>query len=202
MPISAVLGFWSVAALLIVVPGPDWTFSIGAGLRARALPAAAGLALGYLGVTAVVAAGVGALMAASPVALTVVAVVGGAYLVWTGIGAVRHPATPGSGPAGGTFAGVLGQGAGVSALNPKGLLTLVAVLPQFAGGTATWPVAAQLALLGVVFTLTSAGVSLAVGMSAQRVLAARPGSARAVSRGAGVCMILVGAALMIERLLA
>uniref|UniRef100_UPI001C5D6CC5 LysE family transporter n=1 Tax=Pseudonocardia nigra TaxID=1921578 RepID=UPI001C5D6CC5 len=94
MALSAVLGFWAVAVLLIVVPGPDWAFAISAGLRGHVVPAATGIVLGYLGVTAMVAAGVGALVAASPVAFTALTVIGGAYLIRLGATTVAHPAEP------------------------------------------------------------------------------------------------------------
>src|SRR3954451_12773568 len=126
MPLSALLGFWTVAALLIAVPGPDWAFAVGAGLRGRALPAAGGIVLGYLAMTAVAAAGLGALVAAAPAALRVLSVVGGAYLAWLGVGALRRPAgSPAAGSAPGTRTATLARGIGVSALNPKGLLTFV-----------------------------------------------------------------------------
>ena len=37
MPVSSVLAFWVVALLLIAVPGADWAFTIGAGLRGRSV---------------------------------------------------------------------------------------------------------------------------------------------------------------------
>ncbi|MEJ7770789.1 MAG: LysE family transporter, partial [Geodermatophilaceae bacterium] len=104
VPLSAVLGFWAVAALLIIVPGPDWAFAIGAGVRGHVVPAATGIVLGYLTMTIVVAAGVGALVASSPIALTALTVIGGVYLIWLGTTAIgrRHlrgfracPAHPG-----------------------------------------------------------------------------------------------------------
>ena len=76
MAASAVLAFWAVALLLIVVPGPDWAFILGAGRAV--VPAVGGLVAGYLVLTAAVAAGVGALVAGSPVILTALTVVGGA----------------------------------------------------------------------------------------------------------------------------
>jgi threonine/homoserine/homoserine lactone efflux protein len=63
VPVSSVLAFWAVAAVLIVVPGPDWAFAIGAGLRRQVVPAAGDLVAGYVAMTAVAAAGVGALTA-------------------------------------------------------------------------------------------------------------------------------------------
>jgi threonine/homoserine/homoserine lactone efflux protein len=206
VPISALLGFWAVAALLIIVPGPDWAFAISAGLRGHAVPAATGIVVGYLAMTIVVAAGVGVLVASSPVALTALTIVGGGYLIWLGVAALVQPAeSPGvqdSGPDPRTPALTIAQGIGVSGLNPKGLLVFVAMLPQFTTPAAAWPIAGQLAALGLIFTLTCAAVYLIVGTSAHRVLHSRPGTARAVSRGSGLCMIIIGAALLAEHFLA
>src|SRR5262245_50147386 len=81
----SVLAFWAVALLLIVVPGADWAFTISAGMRGRSvLAAVGGLVIGYAAVTLVIAAGVGALVASSPAALTGLCVLGGVYLMWQG----------------------------------------------------------------------------------------------------------------------
>jgi len=222
MAAGSLLAFWAVAFLLIAVPGADWAFTIGAGLRGRSVvPAVAGLVVGYAGMTLVVAAGVGALVAGSPPALTALTVVGGLYLVWHGVMTFAHPAAPASaaGPAGtaagmaGTLAGTaaaaapgagawatLWQGVGVSGLNPKGLLIFVALLPQFADSGRGWPLAVQLAALGLVFVATCAVFYLCLGTFARAVLHARPVAARAVSRLSGAGMVAVGAGLLLERL--
>ena len=88
----------------------------------------AGLVVGYAALTAVVSAGVGALVAGTPAALTALTLVGGGYLMW--------------------------QGIGISALNPKALLLFLALLPQFTAPHGPWPLAAQIALLGSIFTAT------------------------------------------------
>jgi len=206
VPISALLGFWAVATLLIIVPGPDWAFAISAGLRGHVVPAATGIVVGYLAMTIVVAAGVGVLVASSPVALTVLTVIGGGYLIWLGATTLAHPARPPGaeepGQAPRTPASTIAQGIGVSGLNPKGLLVFVAMLPQFTTPAAAWPIAGQLAALGLVFTLTCAAVYLIVGASAHRVLRSRPSTAQAVSRVSGLCMIIIGAALLAEHFVA
>lgn len=203
--ISALLGFWGLAALLIIVPGPDWAFAINAGLRGHVLPAATGIVLGYLVVTAVVAAGVGALVASSPVVLTTLIVVGGGYLIWLGsITLVQPAALPGvenPAPVRCTVRSTIAKGVGVSGLNPKALLVFVAMLPQFTNPSARWPIAGQLGALGLVFTLTCAVVYLVVGTCARRVLRSSPKVARVVSRTSAVCMLIVGAALLAERFL-
>jgi threonine/homoserine/homoserine lactone efflux protein len=56
--------------------------------------AVAGLVVGYVALTAVVSAGVGALVADTPAALTALALVGGGYLMWQGVVTLRRPSTP------------------------------------------------------------------------------------------------------------
>ena len=223
MATGSVLAFWLVALLLIAVPGADWAFTIGAGLRGHSvLPAVAGLVTGYAAITAVVAAGVGALVAGSPAALTGLTLVGGLYLVWhgattfarppaTGTPGVRRPGAagtlgaagrrqPGKSPVGRGGRGVFLTGIGVSGLNPKGLLIFLALLPQFTSVQAPWPVAGQIVVLGLAFIVTCAGFYLGLGAVARTVLHARPGLAGAVGRVAGAGMVAVGVSLIIDRL--
>ena len=62
---------------LVLVPGADWAYAIAAGLRDRSvLAAVAGLLAGYAGLTAVVAAGAAAVIARSPLVLTVLTTFG------------------------------------------------------------------------------------------------------------------------------
>lgn len=206
MAVSSVAAFWATALLLIVVPGADWAFIIGAALRDRVVvPAVAGLVIGYAGVTAVVVAGVGALIARSPLLLTGLTLAGGLYLMWLGGTALARPATPplhAAEPAGsGSGRSALGKGIGVSGLNPKGLLIFFALLPQFTDPDGSWPVAGQLAVLGVVFTVNCAVFYGALGTCARLALRTRPSTARVISRISGAAMILVGALLIIERLI-
>jgi threonine/homoserine/homoserine lactone efflux protein len=213
MAASSVVAFWAVALLLIIVPGADWAFVIGASLRARSVvPAVGGLVLGYAGITIVVAAGVGAIVGRSPALLTVLTVAGGCYLIWHGATTVARPPAPlpaaaappsaagvavpaGASPAG-TGRAVLVRGMGVSALNPKGLLVFLALLPQFTSPRWSWPLAAQLGLLGLVFVVSCAGFYLSLGSAARRLLAARPSAARAVTRFSGAAMVVIGALLL------
>jgi threonine/homoserine/homoserine lactone efflux protein len=204
MAAGSVLAFWLVALLLIAVPGADWAFTVSAGLRGHSvLPAVGGLVLGYAAVTAVVAAGVGALVAGTPAVLTGLTVVGGAYLIWHGGTTFAHPPSP---PATVDSAAEIDwhafvRGIGVSGLNPKGLLIFVALLPQFTDPAASWPVAGQIGVLGLAFTATCAVFYFAVGSLARTVLHARPAVARAVSRVSGAAMVVIGAAIIADRLI-
>jgi threonine/homoserine/homoserine lactone efflux protein len=203
MSAHAILAFWGVALLLIIVPGADWAFTIGAGVQQRAVvPAVGGLVIGYALMTAVVAAGVGALVAGSPEALTGLSVAGGAYLMWHGARTLRQTALdPGAVPyPARTGWSTLTKGIGVSGLNPKGLLVFLALLPQFTDRADSWPIAGQIAVLGLVFTLTCAVFYLVLGTFARTMLRARPSAAGIVARISGAGMLVVGALLIVERL--
>ena len=204
MAASSVVAFWAVALLLIIVPGADWAFVLSAGLRGRTvLPAVGGIVLGYAGVTVVVAAGVGALVARSPAYLTGLTAVGGLYLMWHGARTLAGPSAPGGDHAGapaGAGRGTLARGIGVSALNPKGLLMFLALLPQFTDPRGSWPLPAQLGMLGLVFVASCAAFYLCLGSFARRILHSRPATARAITRFSGAAMIVIGALLLAERL--
>ena len=212
MAASSIAAFWVVSSLLIMVPGADWAYTIGAGLRGHSVvPAVGGIVLGYAVMTIVVAAGVGALVARSPALLGALTIVGGLYLMWHGATTLARPSGPDttsngapaseSAPARTSQATLL-RGAGVSALNPKGLLLFLALLPQFTSPHGRWPLAVQLAVLGVVFMLSCGTFYLCLGSVARKTLHARPAAARAVTRVSGAAMFIIGALLLADRLVA
>jgi threonine/homoserine/homoserine lactone efflux protein len=88
----------------------------------------------------------------------------------------------------------------VSALNPKGLLIFLSILPQFTRPGAGWPLPAQLAVLGAVFTMACGVFYLFLGVTSDRVLAARPEASEVTAKIAGAAMVLVGVLLLVERL--
>lgn len=201
MPLTSLAAFWGVALLLIVVPGADWAFTISAGLRGHALvPAVAGLALGYTAMTAVVAAGVGTLVAKTPAALTALTLAGGAYLMWHGARTLITPSPPTPTEAPATAWSAVRQGIAVSALNPKGLLIFVALLPQFATPGRPWPFPLQLTALGLLFVTTCAAFYLTLGTLTRTLLQTHPSAARTATRISGTGMLLIGAALILDRL--
>jgi threonine/homoserine/homoserine lactone efflux protein len=203
---GSVVAFWGVTVLLIVVPGPDWAFTLAAGLRDRVVyPAVGGLMIGYAILTAVVAAGVGAFVGQNPMVLTVLTVVGAGYLIYLGVtllakpGTLHGPTTKDH-PTGSRWQRRVLAGIGVSGLNPKGLLVFLALLPQFTDPNGTWPVPAQLAVLGLVFVVSCGVFYSALGLSTRAILRTRPAVAHAVSRVSGAAMIVIGLVLLVERL--
>jgi threonine/homoserine/homoserine lactone efflux protein len=201
-----VVTFWGVTVLLIVVPGPDWAFTLASGLRDRVVcPAVGGLMIGYAILTAVVAAGVGALVAQNPVVLTVLTVVGAGYLIYLGGTLLAGPATlhgptTADDPTASPWQRRVLAGIGVSGLNPKGLLIFLALLPQFTDPNGTWPVPAQLTVLGLVFVLSCGVFYSALGLSTRAILRTRPAVSHAVSRLSGAAMLIIGLFLLVERL--
>jgi threonine/homoserine/homoserine lactone efflux protein len=204
MPVAMVAAFWAVSMLFVLTPGADWAYAISSGLRHRSVvPAVGGLLSGHLLATVVVAAGVAALLAGSPVVLSVLTVVGAAYLVWLGIGMLHRPASV-QGNAGEIAVSGWRQavkGFGVSGLNPKVFLLFLALLPQFVVAAAEWPVALQIMVLGLVHIANCAVVYTGVGVGARHVLRSRPAGARWVSRVSGAAMIIIGVGLVSEQLL-
>jgi threonine/homoserine/homoserine lactone efflux protein len=202
MAVNSVAAFMGVSLLLVLVPGADWAYAIATGLRGgSAIPAVCGLLLGYAGLTVAVMAGVAALLAGSPGALTVLTVVGAAYLVWLGVAAVHRPATiqPSAAAPGRPVRAELLRGAGISGLNPKGLLLFLALLPQFTDGGGRLPVPLQIGILGLTHIVNCAVVYFLVALLAGVLLRARPGVARNVTRVSGIAMIAIGVLLLAER---
>jgi threonine/homoserine/homoserine lactone efflux protein len=205
MAVGTVAAFWAVSFLLVVTPGADWAYAIAAGLRHRTVvPAVGGLLAGHLAATAVVAAGVAAVVARSPLVLTALTAAGAVYLMWLGMGTLARPSSPHAGaeqPAD-SWVRQAAKGAGISGLNPKVFLLFLALLPQFTDPDAPWPLAAQIALLGLVHVASCAVVYTGVGTGARLVLRARPAAGRAVTRFSGAAMVAIGVVLLVEQLVA
>jgi threonine/homoserine/homoserine lactone efflux protein len=201
---ALIFGFWGVAALLVCTPGADWAYAITAGLGGRALlPSIGGIVFGYLVVAVAVAVGLGALVAANPILLGVLTVGGALYLIWLGVSGLVRSARPLAAGAAGSAERPLVcflRGAGVSGFNPKGLLVLIALVPQFTSTRGAMAPAAQMLLLGGLFVATCAIVYLAVAVLARRVLSARPRSTVVIGRISAVAMTLIGLSLLVERI--
>lgn len=203
MTATAIFGFWGVSTLLVLTPGADWAYAIAAGARRRAVPSIAGIVTGYAIVVFAVAVGVGALVAANPLLLDALTIGGALYLIWIGLNGLLRTPVPlaGTSDAVASTWGIFFRGAGVSGFNPKGLLVLLALVPQFTSPDTSWPPAAQMLLLGGLFVATCALVYSGVALLARFVLVGRPRSAAVVARISGAAMTLIGLALLVERAL-
>ncbi len=204
MPLDTWLALVAATWIVFAIPGPTVLMVVGlVSLRGRraALAAAAGTAAGDLTSSAVVLAGLGALILASAAAFTALKWMGAAYLIWLGLrmlrGAGRHVAAAPApeGGAGRVFRDVWL----VTALNPKSIAFLVAFVPQFLDPAR--PAAAQ--VVAVVATMTAIGF---LNSGAYALLAAslggtvrRPAARAWLDRLGGGAMIGMGAAAALAR---
>ena len=201
------LAFAVTAFVVIVIPGPSVLFVVGRALasgRRVAVLTVVGNALGeYLQVIAV-AFGVGALAERSVAAFTALKLVGGVYLVYLGVRTFRERRS---------LAAALAapvsersdrrsfvQGFTVGATNPKTVVFLAAILPQFvshAGGH----VPAQILLLGLVFAAIAlfSDTMWALAAGWFRLWFARsPRRLELIGGAGGLAIVAVGAGLLVS----
>lgn len=204
IPWENLVAFVLTSVVIIVVPGPSVLFVIGRSIaygRRAGVLSVVGNTLGTVPAVIAVAFGVGAIVAASVVAFTIIKIVGAVYLVWLGIQAIRHrhdhAGTAGRAPASSWM--LLRQGFVVGLTNPKTIAFFVAVLPQFVAPAAgaAW---AQLLLLGLAFqllALVSDSVWALAAGTARAWFARSPRRISALSGTGGVMMIGLGGTLAV-----
>lgn len=135
MTLTTWFGFLLAAILIAVTPGPGAAISMNAGLchgYRAALSAILGLQTALLIQLLVVALGMGALLAASETAFVVTRFAGAGYLVWLGARKwreVAYPADSALTPRG--RRGLYLQGVLVNLSNPKAIIFIAALVPQF-----------------------------------------------------------------------
>lgn len=135
------LGFLAASILIAVSPGPGAAISMSTGLRygyAAALRAILGLQCALLCQLAVVAGGLGALLATSSTAFHAVKLIGAGYLIWLGIqkwrtadAGVAETAETAADNATIVPGGLFLQGLLVNLTNPKAIVFIAALVPQF-----------------------------------------------------------------------
>lgn len=203
MTVETWLAFFAASWLISASPGAGAVSAMAAGLRfglARAMANIGGLIAGILFVLAVVAAGLGALLAASTVAFAVVKWLGVAYLVWLGVEQWRAPAfavdaDAAAGTLGATRRQLFVRGFLVNATNPKGIVFMLAVLPQFIDPAR--PQAVQYLICGATLAFTDLVVMSGYAAFAARALRLlrRPRHIRAMNRAFGGILVSIGALL-------
>ena len=204
MPSSSQWVAFLVASILFIqVPGPSLLFTIGRALtvgRREALLSVVGNALGLVAQVALVAVGLGAVVAASATAYTAIKVLGAGYVIWLGVQSIRHRRDAREAMATATpvrRGHPVRIGFTVGATNPKTIVFFVAFLPQFTDPTG--PVAVQTLLLGLVFGLLAVASdsiwALAAG-AARSWFARRPTRLDALSTAGGTMMIGLGATML------
>lgn len=159
VPVSHLLGFATLAAVLIAIPGPSVLFTISRALtvaRRSALLTVAGNELGLCVQVAAVAFGVGALVERSAEIFMIVKWAGAAYLVYLGIQAIRHRQSMAEALAARITPvrplRALRDGFVVGATNPKSIVFFAVTLPEFTDRAAGHlPVPGQMLIVGALF---------------------------------------------------
>ena len=201
MPLETWLAFFVAAWLISLSPGAGAISCMAAGMRygyARAMWNILGLQLGILFVLAVVAAGLGAIIAASTTLFTAIKWLGAAYLVYLGIQQWRAPAAPvtdAGAEVSGTARQLVMRGFLVNATNPKGIVFMLAVLPQFIDPAL--PQLPQYAVCGATLFFTDLVVMSGYTGLAARVLRVlrEPHLVRWINRAFGGLFVAAGAVL-------
>ncbi|CTQ70675.1 Homoserine/homoserine lactone efflux protein [Roseibium alexandrii] len=156
MTLELYLAYVAATLIVLAIPGPTIMLVVSYALtqgRKSAAASVMGVGLGDATAAAASLLGLGALLAASATAFTVLKWVGAAYLVWLGLKMWRSrpsalgPHTVADIPAGKIF----WHAYVVTALNPKGIVFFMAFLPHFIAPQA--PVVPQLFLLGITFVV-------------------------------------------------
>jgi threonine/homoserine/homoserine lactone efflux protein len=150
---------YCIAAMIIILaPGPSVLFVIARAIawgRATAVATVAGNVMGAFSLSVVVAVGLGPILQRSEIAFIAVQVLGGCYLVYLGITAIKHSQIHASdmtnqGDIRPSKWRSMREGFWVGALNPKGIVFFAAILPQFVDRKAG-NITSQLILMGAIF---------------------------------------------------
>ena len=159
-----VLAFLPAATALNLTPGPDMLFCLAQGMRAgpgAGVRAAAGISAGVMVHVTVAGLGLGALVAAAPQVFDLIRWLGAAYLVWVAWRTLRTPFARDSAP---TSTHPFRDGLVVNLANPKVILFVLALLPQFVDPAR--PVLPQFLMLGALLGAGGLAMNGLVGMTA------------------------------------
>lgn len=202
MTLALWLAFLLAAILIAVTPGPGAAISMSTGLRhgyRAALAVILGLQAALLIQIVIVAVGFGALLAASETAFAVVKFIGATYLVWLGIQKWRaKPLPPGGEVAPVARRGLFLQGLLVNLTNPKAIIFIGALVPQFINLAS--PLPPQYVTLAMTLCLTDLIVMSCYALAAVRLgrWLQDPGMLRLQNRVFGSLFVSAGAALAVS----
>lgn len=209
--------FLGVAAAMVALPGADFAVVVRNALASRSagVATALGVAGGLLVHTALAVAGLAAVLVAVPVLFRTVQFLGGVYVLYLGVSALRSarrrdgrahaPETAADRPDGGQAAvgarRALRQGFLTNALNPKAPVLFLSLLPQFVpAGADPLPRTLLLAVIVVLLALIWFPVVALLVDRLGRWLR-RPRTARAIEGGSGAALTALGAVLVTGTLL-
>ena len=204
MEISTWLAFFAASWAISLSPGPGALAAMSAGLNhgmRKGYFATLGLVLGIWAQLLVVGVGLGALLATSNAAFVVVKWAGVAYLVYLGVQQWRAPVRPlaevQAGAASVRRRDLVLRGFVINALNPKGTVFLLAVVPQFLA--LSQPLAPQYLVIALTLGFTDLTVMAGYTALAAKVLGAMKSvrSMKWLNRVFGGLFVAAGALLSV-----
>ena len=199
MDFDTYLIYLAAALGLSLSPGPNSLLALTHGAlhgRRMALYTLFGGSLGFVTIIALSMFGIGALLKASLVWLTVLKWVGGAYLVWLGVQVWRSP------PIGvaeqrtlteAKSSSLFRQGFLSAATNPKGILFFAAFLPQFIDPARS--IFVQFLVMATSFAVIEFITEFVLASLAQRITTWLARVGRTFNRVCGAVFIAIGALL-------
>jgi len=207
LPLEHFVAFVLVATVLVLVPGPSVLFVVARSLtlgRRAGLATVAGNAAGVYVQVIAVALGIGTIVQESIAVLTIIKLLGAAYLIYLGVQTFRHRRTL----AAALYAPVepkilrrvLGDAFLVGVLTPKVIVFFMAILPQFVDRSAG-SVHVQLLLLGAVFCLIALvcdSIWALLASAARSWLVRSPKRLEAIGTTGAVVLIGLGAGLAVS----
>ena len=202
MDFSTWLTFFAASWAISISPGAGAVAAMSAGLNhgfRRGYFTVFGLVLGIWTQLLVIGLGLGALVAASASAFLVVKWAGVAYLVWLGIAQWRAPAVPLTQrtleTSQVTRRAMIFRAWTINAVNPKGTVFMLAVVPQFL--VLSEPLLPQYLLIGATLSFTDFVVMAGYTALAAKVLKAlkEASHVRAMNRVFGAFFVLAGTLL-------
>lgn len=196
--------FIGAVFLLNVTPGPDTAYIVGRSVaqgRLAGVMSSLGVSAGCCVHVLATAFGLTAVLAASPMAFTVIKYAGGAYLVWLGLRLLLDRGAPQqAAPDTGSrrkLRGLFLQGFLTNVLNPKVILFFLSFLPQFVdphGGRQVMAFLTPGAIMVAMSTIWNTAVAWMAGtLTAQANRA--PSLKRWLDRVVGTAFIGLGARL-------
>ena len=202
MDLATWLAFFAASWAISISPGAGAVAAMSAGLThgfRRGYLTTLGLVLGIWTQIVVVGIGLGALVATSATAFAVIKWAGVAYLVWLGVQQWRAPARPiAQASADATprrARDLIVRGWIINALNPKGTVFLLAVVPQFL--SLGQPLAPQYLVIALTLGFTDLVVMAGYTALAARLLRTLKSTAhvRALNRVFGSLFVVAGGLL-------
>jgi threonine/homoserine/homoserine lactone efflux protein len=199
--------FLTTSLLVVIAPGPGMLFVISSGLkggRTKGVIAAMGTSSGIAFHIAGAALGLSLLIRSTAVGFQILKLIGAIYLIFLAWKSWRSSRGLFLEEAGSTPTGshtLFWRGFLVNALNPKVAVFFVAFLPQFSA----WPGMAmtdQVALLGMVFLILTAGIFLLYGIFAAAIrnwVVARPRFRVLLDRVTALLFFYLGIRLALAR---